>query len=161
MVPGRHLFRYFVLCYRYWLVKDIVDGPENIFQVNYTPMFLHDVLQLKDTWIIFSIISGIILFICICLFLALRQRIKIAIKMIEHGSKAVSHMLCALFFPVLPFFLHICVIGWFLVTGMHLASMSYDKQYSIFYDKDQLGIFHLKYEDLCNQYYQIIKLIDN
>ena len=120
-------------------MKDILGGPENIFQGNDTPMFLHDILQLRDTWISFSIISGIILFICICLFLALRKRIEIAIKMIEHGSKAVSHMLCSLFFPVLPFVLHICVLGWFLATGMYMTSMSNDKKYTIFYDKDQLG----------------------
>ena len=130
---------YFLLYNRYCLVKDILGGPENIFQVNYTPMFLHDILQLRDTWISFSIISGIILFICICLFLALRKRIEIAIKMIEHGSKAVSHMLCSLFFPVLPFVLHICVLGWFLASGMYMTSMSNDKKYTIFYDKDQLG----------------------
>ena len=120
-------------------MKDILNGPDNIFQVNYTPMFLHDILQLRDTWISFAVISGAILFICFCLYLALRKRIQIAIKMIEHGSKAVSHMLCSLFFPVFPFVLHICVIGWFLATGMYMSSMSNDKKYSIFYDKDQLG----------------------
>ena len=125
-------------------MKDILNGPDNIFQVNYTPMFLHDILQLRDTWISFAIISGAILFICFCLYLALRKRIQIAIKMIEHGSKAVSHMLCSLFFPVFPFFLHICVIGWFLATGMYMQSMSNDKKYSIFYDKDQLGNRQIK-----------------
>ena len=125
-------------------MKDILNGPDNIFQVNYTPMFLHDILQLKDTWISFAIISGAILFICFCLYLALRKRIQIAIKMIEHGSKAVSHMLCSLFFPVFPFFMHFCVIAWFLATGIYMSSMSNDKKYSIFYEENELGNVYIR-----------------
>ena len=117
---------------------DVFDGPQNIFQVNYTPMFFHDVLELRDTWLSFSIILGVILFILGCLFLALRERINIAIKMIEHGSKAVSHMLCSLLFPVIPFILHCIVIIWFVVAGMYMASIRV-KKFTVYYDEDEVG----------------------
>ena len=119
-------------------MKDVLDGPQNIFQVNYTPLFLNDVLELRDTWISFSIILGVIFIVLICLFLALRQRIAIAIKMIEHGSKAVSHMLCSLMFPVIPFILQCCVIVWFLVAGMYMSSIRV-KKFTVYYDEDETG----------------------
>ena len=129
--------------FRYILVKDVFDGPQNIFQVNYTPMFFHDILELRDTWLSFSVILGVFFIILLCLFLALRQRIKIAIKMIEHGSKAVSHMLCSLLFPVIPFVLHCCVIIWFLVAGMYMSSIR-EKKFTVYYDEDEVGKGYLE-----------------
>ena len=123
---------------RYLQVKDQVDGPQNIFEVNYTPQFLHDVLKLRDTWLAFTIILSIIFIIVLCLFIALRQRINLAIKMIEHGSKAVSNMCSSLFIPIIPFILHAAVIVWFLAIGCYMASIS-EKEYNIYYDEDQTG----------------------
>ena len=120
-------------------MKDSVDGPQNIFEVNYTPQFLHDVLKLRDTWLTFIIILSILFLVVLCLFVALRQRINLAIQMIEHGSKAVSNMCTSLFFPIIPFFLHACVIAWFLAIGCYMASIG-EKEYNIHYDEDQLGI---------------------
>ena len=128
----------FIAIYRYLQVKDQVDGPQNIFEVNYTPQFLHDVLKLRDTWLAFTIILSIIFIIVLCLFIALRQRINLAIKMIEHGSKAVSNMCSSLFIPIIPFILHAAVIVWFLAIGCYMASIS-KKEYNIYYDEDQTG----------------------
>ena len=128
----------FNFCIRYILVKDVFDGPQNIFQVNYTPLFLNEVLELRHTWMTFTIILAVVFIILLCLFIGLRQRINIAIKMIEHGSKAVSQMLCSLVFPILPFFLHACVVAWFVLTGMYMASIRQTK-YIVYYDEDQIG----------------------
>ena len=127
-----------IAIYRYLQVKDQVDGPTNIFEVNYTPQFLHDILKLRDTWLAFTIILSIIFIIVLCLFIALRQRINLAIKMIEHGSKAVSSMCSSLFIPIIPFILHAAVIVWFLAIGCYMASIS-KKEYNIYYDQDQTG----------------------
>ena len=128
----------FCCIFRYVLVKDVLDGPQNLFQVNYTPSYLNDVLELRHTWLSLTIILGVIFIILLCLFLALRQRITLAIKMIEHGSKAISHMLCSLTFPVLPFFLHGIVVLWFVLTGMYIASIR-EQKFTAYYDKDQRG----------------------
>ncbi len=42
--------------------------------------------------------------------IALRQRILIAIELIEEGSKSVSQIFSTLFFPVFPFVMHVFVI---------------------------------------------------
>ena len=58
--------------------------------------------------------------------------------MIEHGSKAVSHMCTSLFIPIIPFLLHACVIIWFVTIGCYMASIG-EKEYNIYYDEDQKG----------------------
>ena len=119
-------------------MKDDLDGPQNIFEVNYTPQFLHDVLKLRDTWLAFTIILGIIFVVVLCLFIALRERINLAIKMIEHGSKAVSNMCTSLFVPIIPFVLHAGVILWFVAIGCYMASIG-KQEYNIYYDEDERG----------------------
>ena len=62
------------------------DADKGIFQVNYTPDFFQDVLKLKDTWLAFSIISGIFTLIIILIFIALRKRIQLAIALLDQGK---------------------------------------------------------------------------
>ena len=126
-----------VFC-RYLQVKDEVEGPQNIFEVNYTPQFLDDVLKLRDTWLAFTVILSIIFVVVLCLFIALRQRINLAIRMIEHGSKAVSNMLSSMFVPIIPFLLHAVVIVWFVGVGCYMASIG-EQEYNISYDEDESG----------------------
>lgn len=52
----------------------------------------------------------------------LRQRIKIAIELIEQGSKAVGQMFSTLFFPVVPFVLHVAVVFSFAAVALYLSS---------------------------------------
>ena len=59
--------------------------------------------------------------------------------MIEHGSKAVSHMCTSLLIPILPFLLHAFVIIWFVAIGMFMASIG-ENEYNIYYDEDESGI---------------------
>ena len=125
--------------YRYILVKDVIDGPQNILQVNYTPQFFNDAMELRHTWLTLTVILGIIFFIMLCLFLALRQRINIAIQMIEHGSKAVAQMCSSLFFPIVPLVFQTIVIVWFVFTAMYMSSIV-ERQYNIYYDQDQTSI---------------------
>ena len=127
--------------HRYIQVEDVIDGPQNLLEVNFTPQYLNDVLELRHTWLTASIIFGILFIILLLLFIALRQRVNIAIKMIEHGSKAVSNMLSSVVVPLIPFILHTAVILWFVFLGMYLASMG-EKQYNVHYDQDQTGNEH-------------------
>ena len=48
--------------------------------MNLTPDYLNDVLGLRDTWLAFVCLLGIILAIILLILLALRQRIQIAIE---------------------------------------------------------------------------------
>ncbi len=64
------LFGYSV--YRYLLVKDVAESHDSIFQVNFTPNYLADVLALRDTWIAFMALLGIVLAIILLILIALR-----------------------------------------------------------------------------------------
>jgi len=98
------------------------ENMKNILEVNLTPYYVEDVLKLRDTWMAFTIMLGILFFVILCIFIFLRQRILIAIALIEQGSKAVGQMFSSLFFPIIPFMFQLVVAGWFLVVAMYLAS---------------------------------------
>jgi len=107
--------------YFIWLSTD-PETHKNIFQLNWTPEIVEDFLNQRDTWLAFTIILGIIFLVIVLLFIFLRQRILIAIALIEQGSKAVGQMFSSLFFPIIPFLLQLVVVGWFLVVAMYLSS---------------------------------------
>ena len=97
-------------------------SEQNIFQVSITPNWHYDVLELKDTWLAFTIILGIFFFVMLVIIIFLRNRIKLAIRIIEEGSKAVANVCSTLFFPFIPFCFQVLTIGWFLTVAMFLAS---------------------------------------
>ena len=101
----------------------------HMFQVNITPDYFQSndfedpgVLELKSTWLAFVIISGILFGIALLIFVALRQRIQLAIGLIKEGAKASGQICSSMFFPLVPFILHILVFAWFL-TGEHLKKV--------------------------------------
>jgi len=98
------------------------EAQQNIFQLNWTPDILHDFIKQRDTWIAFTSVLGILFFVFVCLFIFLRQRIIIAIGLIEEGSKAVGTMFSSLFFPIIPWLFQVVVIGWFLLVSLYLSS---------------------------------------
>lgn len=112
------------------------SSMKNILQVSYTPEYFNDLLQLRDTWLAFTIILGILFLIIVCVFIFLRQRISIAINLIEEGSKAVGSMCSSLFFPFIPFVLQLCVTCCFLLVAMYLAS-SGQSDYRVYFKDDK------------------------
>ena len=64
-----------------------------------------DYLERKSTWFIILCLSGGFLLILMLLTITMRNRVAIAIELIEEGSVACSQMLSTLFFPPLPFVL--------------------------------------------------------
>eukprot|EP00091_Calanus_sinicus_P007089 TRINITY_DN1798_c0_g1_i2.p1 TRINITY_DN1798_c0_g1~~TRINITY_DN1798_c0_g1_i2.p1 ORF type:complete len:344 (-),score=69.57 TRINITY_DN1798_c0_g1_i2:1062-2093(-) len=105
--------------YFVWLSTD-PETHKNIFQLNWTPEIVDDFLKQRDTWMAFTILLGIVFLVIVLLFLFLRQRILLAIALIEQGSKAVGQMFSSLFFPIIPFLLQLVVVGWFLVVALYL-----------------------------------------
>ena len=69
--------------YRYkWILNnvDMEQSDKTIFDVDFTPDYFNEVLQLQDTWLAFIVILSIILVVILLILIALRQRIQIAIK---------------------------------------------------------------------------------
>ena len=47
---------------------------------------------------------------------------QIAIELIEEGSKSVGQNFGSIFFPIVPFFLHVLVVAFFAGVAMFLSS---------------------------------------
>ena len=55
-------------------------------QLNWTPEILDDFLKQRDTWLAFTCVTGILFLVILCVFIFLRQRILIAIALIEQAN---------------------------------------------------------------------------
>ena len=128
------------LYFRYILIMDDIEAQISIFELNITPDYFTNILELRDTWLAFTIILGVLFLILILLFLALRRRIIIAIKMIEQGSKAVGQMCSSLIFPIIPFIFHAIFAMLFVAIAMYLSSYG-QQEYQIFFEHGGLGKF--------------------
>jgi len=60
------------------LQRSIVDAAQNQ---------MDDILAMKDTWLVFLIISAVALAIVVLLVIFLRNRIRIAVALIKEASK--------------------------------------------------------------------------
>ena len=83
-----------------------------------------DYLERKGTWFFILCLSGGFLAILMLLTVTMRNRVAIAIELIEEGSVACSQMLCTLFFPPVPFLLQGVVLMWGMLVGVYLLTSS-------------------------------------
>ncbi|XP_015248848.1 PREDICTED: choline transporter-like protein 2 isoform X2 [Cyprinodon variegatus] len=88
-------------------------------------------LQIRQTWLAFMIILAIVEFIIILLLIFLRKRIMIAIALIKEASRAVGHVMSAMFYPLLTFALLAVVIAYWAVTAVFLST-SNEQIYKVF-----------------------------
>lgn len=93
---------------------DLKIDFSDIIRVN-----LHSILMNKKTWLVFSIICGIVSFLLAVTFVFLRSRVNIAISLIKEASKALDHAKSALFLPFVPYILQTLVI----IIGIFVAIM--------------------------------------
>ncbi|XP_067662582.1 choline transporter-like protein 2 [Haliotis asinina] len=70
-----------------------------------------------------GITAGIIFLIVFLIFLFLIPRIRIAIALIEEGSRAVGNMIFTLLWPIVPFVLQLAVITGWATIAVFLASV--------------------------------------
>uniref|UniRef100_A0A914XUH1 Choline transporter-like protein n=1 Tax=Panagrolaimus superbus TaxID=310955 RepID=A0A914XUH1_9BILA len=70
--------------------------------------------EMPTTWMILGIILSILLIVMFIIFLFVMSRIRLAVAVIEETSRALGNMLSTLFFPFIPFILHIIV---FIIWG--------------------------------------------
>ncbi|KAF2898519.1 hypothetical protein ILUMI_07651 [Ignelater luminosus] len=87
-------------------------------------------LAMKDTWLVFLIISSVVLAIILLVLLFLRKRIVLAIALIKEASKAVSSVTSSLFFPIIPWCLQIGVIVFAVSVSLYLSTIG-DPKYVV------------------------------
>lgn len=112
--------------YRLYIIIVSADPATlgSILSVSWTPYFLEEALQLRDTWLAFTVILGAVLVILLLLLLVLRKRISMAISLIEEAALAISQTLSCLLFPIIPFSLQVMVCAWFLLVAALIATSS-------------------------------------
>uniref|UniRef100_A0A8C0JGL7 Choline transporter-like protein n=1 Tax=Canis lupus dingo TaxID=286419 RepID=A0A8C0JGL7_CANLU len=69
--------------------------------------------NVQETWLAALIVLAVLEGILLLMLIFLRQRIRIAIALLEEASKAVGHMMSTLFYPLVTFvLLLICIVYW-------------------------------------------------
>ncbi|XP_073332474.1 choline transporter-like protein 5-B [Pagrus major] len=108
----------------YWEYDTLIGKPGA--DVTISDIGLHTdfsiYLQLSQTWLIFMISLSVIEVILFIMVIFLRMRLRIAIALLEEGSKAISHIMTTLFYPIITFFLLAICIAYWAVTAVFLAS---------------------------------------
>lgn len=79
-------------------------------------------LQVQETWLAFLIMICIVEGILLLTLIFLRKRILIAIALIQESSKAISHMMSALVYPLITFALVLICVAYWGATALYLAT---------------------------------------
>ncbi|KAL0993018.1 hypothetical protein UPYG_G00102240 [Umbra pygmaea] len=79
-------------------------------------------LHIRQTWLAFIIILSIVELVIILLLIFLRNRLLIAIALIKEASRAIGHVMSALFYPLFTFALLVMVIAYWAVTAVFLST---------------------------------------
>ncbi|KAJ7334501.1 hypothetical protein OS493_014823 [Desmophyllum pertusum] len=93
----------------------------------------------ERTWYWLTIILGVILGILVLILLALYKRISIAIQVIKEGSRAISHIPFALFFPVIPWLLQLILFAWFVGVLVFLVTAG-DAEFQVVSNDTENGV---------------------
>ena len=112
----------------YFCIQEYLDlknkAPQSQdFEIQFQNLYDLDYLKnLKEAWLAFSIILGVLFLILALITLFLIKRIKLAAELIKEVSKAVVKIPASLFWPILPVLMQIGVIAYCVATALFLAS---------------------------------------
>nr|XP_020829884.1 choline transporter-like protein 4 isoform X2 [Phascolarctos cinereus] len=101
--------------------KTLRDEGATISEVGFTTN-LSAYQSVQETWLAALILISVLEGILLLLLIFLRQRIWIAIALLEEASKAVGQMMSTLFFPLLTFVLLLISVAYWVMTALYLAT---------------------------------------
>ncbi|CDQ88922.1 unnamed protein product [Oncorhynchus mykiss] len=105
----------------WWEYDNYKKSAVSITDIGFTTDF-KVYLQVKETWLAFLIILSVVECILLLTLIFLRTRILIAIALIQESSKAVSHMMSTLFYPLITFVLLVVCVAYWGITALYLAT---------------------------------------
>ncbi|XP_069032951.1 choline transporter-like protein 4 [Embiotoca jacksoni] len=105
----------------YWEYDNYKRTSASITDIGFTTNF-NTYLQVQETWLAFLIIISVIEAILILTLIFLRTRILIAIALIQESSKAISHMMSAILYPMVTFVLLLVCVAYWAITALYLAT---------------------------------------
>ena len=79
--------------------------------------------DMREIWLILSIVFGILFFLSAIIFVFLRNRIQLAVALIKEGSKAIGCMWSTLFWPLFPILLLVLAVLTCAGIGINLATL--------------------------------------
>uniref|UniRef100_A0A4W5R072 Choline transporter-like protein n=1 Tax=Hucho hucho TaxID=62062 RepID=A0A4W5R072_9TELE len=92
------------------------DGDVTISDIGFQ-MDFRVYLQLSQTWLILMISLSVIEATIIVILIFLRRRVRIAIALLEEGSRAIGYIMSTLFYPIITFvLLAICIAYWAVIA---------------------------------------------
>ncbi|XP_012890407.1 PREDICTED: choline transporter-like protein 4 [Dipodomys ordii] len=97
------------------------DKGASISQLGFTTN-LSAYKSVQETWLAALILLAVIEGILLLLLIFLRQRIRIAIALLQEASKAVGQMMSTLFYPLVTFVLLVICIAYWAMTALYLAT---------------------------------------
>uniref|UniRef100_A0A8C2V3E5 Choline transporter-like protein n=1 Tax=Chinchilla lanigera TaxID=34839 RepID=A0A8C2V3E5_CHILA len=97
------------------------SGAPSLSEVGFTTN-LGAYQSVKETWLAALIVLAVLEGILLLLLVFLRQRIRIAIALLTEASKAVGHMMSAMFYPLVTFVLLVICIAYWVVTYVYWVS---------------------------------------
>ena len=112
----------------YFCAQEYIDLKNNAtkgqdFELEFQNLYDLDYLRgLKETWLAFAIILGLIFLILSLITIFLLKRIKLAAELIKEVSKAAVKIPASLFWPVIPALIQIGVIAYCVATALFVAS---------------------------------------
>uniref|UniRef100_A0A4X2M149 Choline transporter-like protein n=1 Tax=Vombatus ursinus TaxID=29139 RepID=A0A4X2M149_VOMUR len=98
--------------------KTLRDKGATISQLGFTTN-LSAYQSVQETWLVALILISVLEGILLLLLIFLRQRIRIAIALLEEASKAVGQMMSTLFFPLLTFVLLLICVAYWVMTALY------------------------------------------
>ncbi|XP_056153974.1 choline transporter-like protein 4 [Lampris incognitus] len=105
----------------YWEYANYKAASATIADVGVTTNF-NVYLQVQETWLAFLIIISVAEGIILLTIIFLRTRILIAIALIREASKAISHMMSSLVYPLITFTLLVVCVAYWGTTALYLAT---------------------------------------
>ncbi|XP_071373744.1 choline transporter-like protein 4, partial [Centroberyx affinis] len=105
----------------YWEYNNYKTASATITDIGFTTNF-NVYLQVQETWLAFLIIISVAEAIILLTIIFLRTRILIAIALIQEASKAISHMMSSLLYPLITFVLLLVCVAYWGVTALYLAT---------------------------------------
>uniref|UniRef100_A0A4W5R030 Choline transporter-like protein n=1 Tax=Hucho hucho TaxID=62062 RepID=A0A4W5R030_9TELE len=111
------------------------DGDVTISDIGFQ-MDFRVYLQLSQTWLILMISLSVIEATIIVILIFLRRRVRIAIALLEEGSRAIGYIMSTLFYPIITFVLLAICIAYWAVIAVFLVS-SGDAVYKVMSTQDK------------------------
>ncbi|KAM7384524.1 hypothetical protein PAMA_011738 [Pampus argenteus] len=105
----------------YWEYTNYKNASASITDIGFTTNF-KIYLQVQETWLAFLIIISVVEAILLLTIIFLRNRIRIAIALIQESSKAIGHMMFSLLYPLVTFVLLVVCVAYWGATALYLAT---------------------------------------